>query len=273
MAVDCRSNRAGQFIVDLRVACHRRDLFLVLLRYRGQGKAGRRWATALACLALDTESTDVRLVHALVTLARCSSSAHLLCDDSQNSDHLNSIAWRDFVGELSVDSNYESSWHLSSWDHLRRLLQLERLLVEEFAFLGDDAVRVEWTATALLSKWGSGVGALTSSLGTAKSKLDLLSVGVVARGALPSDLSGFDARAASRCDYAWHDDHFSDHVAGQFSEVLRVLITVDLHLPVRNFTSGRLRLGNGVIVVVIYLLGGRLENGNHCLRVVAHHLG
>ena len=76
-------------------------------------------------------------------------------------------------------------------------MQLERLLVEEFAFLGDDAVRVEWTSTALLSKWGSGVGALTASLGTAESKLDLLSVGVVARGALPSDFSGLDACAAS----------------------------------------------------------------------------
>ena len=70
-------------------------------------------------------------------------------------------------------------------------------MIKEFALLSNDAVGVEGAATALLGKWGSGVGALTTSLGTAKSKLDLLSVGVVARGALPSDFSGLDACAAS----------------------------------------------------------------------------
>lgn len=152
-------------------------------------------------------------------------------------------------------------------------MQLERLLVEEFALLSNNAVRIERAATALLSKWGSGISALATSLGTAKSKLNLLSVGVVARGALPSDFGGLDACAASRSDYSWHDDQFSNHVTGQFSKVLWVLITVDLHLPVRYLASGRLGLGNGVIVVVVYLLGGGLENGNHCLGVVAHHLG
>ena len=187
------------------------------MRDRRQRKARRRWATALSCLALDSERTNVRLVHALVALARGSSTTHLLGNNSKDSDHFNSIAWRDFVGELPVDSNNECSRHLTSWDHLGCLLQLESLLVEEFALLGNDAVRVERAATALLSKWGSGVGALTTRLGTAKSKLDLLSVGVVARGALPSDFGGLDACAASRRDYAWHDDQFSNHVTGQFS--------------------------------------------------------
>ena len=35
----------------------------------------------------------------------------------------------------------------------------------------------------------------------------------------------------------------------------------------------RFGLGNCVIVVVIYFLGGGLKNRNHCLRIVAHHLG
>ena len=197
MAVDCRRNRASYFIVDLRVTRHRCDLLLVLLRDCRQGKACRRGATALARLALDTECTDVRLVYTLIALAGSTSPTHLLCNDSQDSDHFNSVAWRDFVGELAVDSDYESSRHFTSWDHLGCLLQLERLLIKEFALLSNDAVGVEGAATALLGKWGSGVGALTTSLGTAKSKLDLLSVGVVARGALPSDFSGLDACAAS----------------------------------------------------------------------------
>ena len=76
---------------------------------------------------------------------------------------------------------------------------------------------------------------------------------MVTRGTLPSDRSRLDSCTTRRCDDTRDTDKLADHVAGQVSEIAWILVTVDLHLPVRDWVVSI--ADRFVIIVVVNFLG------------------
>ena len=192
----------------------------------------------------------------------------MLLDDAEDADKLDAVAGGHFVSEFAVNGDLEGARHLSSRDQLRSLLQLKRLLVEELALFGDNAVGVERTTRTLVSHRGLSIGALPAGLGTTEAEFELLLIGVVAGGAAPRDRGRLDRSPARGRDDTWHHDQLAHHVRGQVSQVAGVLVAEDLDLPIRDgvvsIATDRL-----VIVVVVNFLSGALQHWDEALWVAA----
>ena len=121
----------------------------------------------------------------------------------------------------------------------------------------------------MIAKRSCGIRALSASLCTTKTILEILAVCVVAGRALPSDLGGFDRRATCRGDNTWHADELANKLGLQVSEDAWVLIRVDLNLPVGHGVTCTARDRLMVIVLVDFLCSC-FQDGNYGLRVVPH---
>ena len=92
---------------------------------------------------------------------------------------------------------------------------------------------------------------------------------MVARRTPPSYLRRLNARTTGRGYYTWHTDKFADELRSQVSENARVLVRVNLHLPVGHRIARTAR-DCLVIIVQVDFLSGSLQDRDESLWVVPH---
>jgi len=143
--------------------------------------------------------------------------------DRENTHDLDSVSWSTLIGEISVNCEQKGSWHLSSWDQLWSLLELDDLLINIFALVGIHLISVEsavsfvcaWSSLSIANRWGNCSGESEWNFH------DLLMATVTA---LEHSLSSPNGTLTGTDNNSGKADKFTNQVTLQISEHLWILI-------------------------------------------------
>jgi len=143
--------------------------------------------------------------------------------DRENTHDLDSVSWSALVGEISINCEEKGSWHLSCWDQLWSLLQLDYLLINIFALVGIHLISVEsavsfvctWSSLPIANRWGNC---------SCESEWNIHNLLMATVTALEYSLSSPNGTLTGTDNNSGKADKFTNQVTLQISEHLGILI-------------------------------------------------